>query len=170
MQQREAQLRALTLTDTLTHLGNRRRLDEALITEASRVGRTGEPLSALMADLDHFKRVNDQYGHAVGDLVLRAFGDLLRSRTRATDVITRFGGEEFIVLMPHTAIAQAIEVAERIRVSFAAMRIAPVTEPITVSCGVAQLVAGATGESLLKRIDRALYEAKNAGRNRVVAL
>jgi len=170
LQQREAQVRALTMTDTLTNLGNRRRLDESLVTEVSRVARTGEPRCALMADLDHFKNVNDQYGHQVGDEVLVAFGALLRQTTRPTDVVTRYGGEEFVVLMPHTALRQAIEVAERIRTSFEKMRIAPITHPVTVSCGVAQLVSGETGDSLLKRIDLALYEAKHSGRNRVVAV
>jgi diguanylate cyclase (GGDEF)-like protein len=169
LQQREAEIVALSLSDSLTGTGNRRALEQALALETGRAERTGERLCALMADIDHFKRVNDTYGHEAGDRVLAMFGDLLRRQTRATDVVARFGGEEFVVLMPHTDIEQATELAERIRQALAASRFEPSPGAITVSVGVAELAAGEPGEALLRRADMALYEAKQTGRNRVVA-
>lgn len=169
LQQREAEILALSLRDPLTGVGNRRALEQALALETSRAERTGESLCALMADIDHFKRVNDTYGHEAGDKVLAAFGDLLRRQTRATDVVARFGGEEFVVLMPHTDIERATDTAERIREALASSRFEPLPGPVTVSVGVAELAADESGESLLRRADMALYEAKQSGRNRVVA-
>lgn len=122
-----------------------------------------------MADIDHFKRVNDEHGHGVGDKVLARLGVLLKLQTRPTDIVARFGGEEFIVLMPHTTFAQAIKRAEEIRSAFAEELIAPLTNFVTLSCGVTELVPGEEGESFLSRVDTALYRAKEGGRNRVVA-
>jgi diguanylate cyclase (GGDEF)-like protein len=167
--QREVQVVEASLTDALTGVGNRRKLDQALATEISRVRRHGGTLSAIMADVDHFKRVNDEYGHGAGDKVLARFGALLRIQTRATDVVARFGGEEFVVLMPHTSLAQAVLRAEQLRSSLAAELIAPLTKPVTASFGVAMLAHGEEQESLLSRIDAALYRAKDGGRNKVVA-
>ncbi len=167
LQQREAQILAASLTDPLTGVGNRRRLEQALALEISRAERMAGKLCALMADLDHFKRVNDTYGHEAGDKVLAAFSDLLRRCTRATDVVARFGGEEFVVLMPATDLAQASAIAERIRGEFAACRVAPLPDPVTSSFGVAELKAGEQGHALLRRADSALYTAKQLGRNRV---
>ena len=169
LRQREAEIVALTLTDPLTDVGNRRRLDQALTTEISRAQRTQQSLCACMADLDHFKRVNDTYGHEVGDKVLAAFGRLLRRETRATDIVTRFGGEEFVVLMPHTDLEHGLATAERIRGAFASFRIEPMSIPVTASFGVAELGPGEQGEPLIRRADKALFAAKEAGRNRVVA-
>ena len=169
LQQREAQILALTLTDALTGLGNRRQLQQALATEINRARRTGEPLCAFMVDLDHFKRVNDTFGHEVGDKVLAAFGNLLRQKTRSTEVATRTGGEEFVVLMPHTDLAESLTTAERIRAATAAIRVQPMPDGVTASFGVAKLAAGEDGDAFMLRIDRALYEAKHSGRNRVVA-
>jgi two-component system chemotaxis response regulator CheY len=121
-----------------------------------------------MADIDHFKYVNDEYGHAAGDRVLAHFGALLRTHTRPTDIVTRFGGEEFIVLMPHTRLAQASAKAEQIRNALAAEQIAPLVRPVTSSFGVAELLHDEEGSSFLKRVDAALYRAKKDGRNRVV--
>lgn len=168
LQQCEAEIVEVSQTDALTGVGNRRRLDQVLVTEISRCDRTGEQLSAMMADLDHFKRVNDQYGHEAGDKVLAAFGELLRQHTRATDVVTRFGGEEFVVLLPHTDREQARVMAERVRQAFASLRIEPLRDPVTVSIGVAELLPGERAEGLLRGIDKALYQAKHSGRNRVV--
>ncbi|MCX5724828.1 MAG: GGDEF domain-containing protein [Nitrospirae bacterium] len=168
LQQREAQIIIVSLTDQLTGVGNRRKLEQALATEISRANRTGDRLCAVMADLDHFKRVNDTYGHEAGDRVLAAFGELLRLRTRATDIVTRFGGEEFVVLMSHTELDHAVATTERIREALAACCIEPLPDPVTASFGVAELVAAEEGGALLRRIDKALYEAKQAGRNRVV--
>jgi two-component system cell cycle response regulator len=169
LQQREAEIRTLSLTDQLTGVGNRRRLEQALVEEISRVGRSGTKLSALMADLDHFKRVNDTYGHGAGDKVLETFGDILRGNTRPTDVLGRYGGEEFVVLMPNTAKEQAAIFAERLRMTLASTLIAPLAEPITISLGAVEFVPGESGDAFLHRVDAALYEAKRSGRNRVVA-
>lgn len=166
---RQGQLVEESKTDALTGVGNRRRLEEALTVEVSRVRRGAGMLSVIMADIDHFKRVNDVYGHGTGDRVLEHLGALLRTGTRATDTVARFGGEEFVVLMPHTNLAEAMVKAEQLRVALAAQVIAPLTEVVTSSFGVAELVGGEDGPSLLKRVDAALYRAKEAGRNRVVA-
>ena len=169
LQQREAEIRALSLTDQLTGVGNRRRLEQALEEEISRAGRTGSKLAALMADLDHFKRVNDTYGHAAGDKVLETFGKILRQNTRLTDVLGRYGGEEFVVLMPNTAREEAFIFAERLRTALASTLIAPLADPITVSIGADEFEPGESGDALLRRLDVALYEAKRNGRNCVVA-
>ncbi|MCW2286174.1 diguanylate cyclase (GGDEF)-like protein [Rhodoblastus acidophilus] len=169
LRQREAEILALSLTDPLTGVGNRRRLDEALPAEVKRAERTGSKLCAFVADLDHFKRVNDVYGHEAGDAVLAAFGDCLRRHTRASDVAVRSGGEEFIVLMPHTELDDAILVADRFRASLAATRIDPITHPVTVSVGVAELGPREQGPALIRRADQALYQAKAQGRNKVIA-
>lgn len=168
LQQREAQLVAISLIDPLTGTGNRRYLEETMAREISRAGRTGGKLCLIMADLDHFKRINDNHGHQAGDRVLEAFGALLRQQTRPTDVVTRFGGEEFVVLMPHTGLAQALVIAERIRTALAAMLIDPLPSAVTASFGVAEFAVGEKDDALLRRADQALYVAKQSGRNRVV--
>ncbi len=159
----------MSLTDQLTGIGNRRRLEQALKEEISRAGRSGAKLSALMADLDHFKRVNDTYGHGAGDKVLETFADVLRQSTRLPDVLGRYGGEEFVVLMPNTDRDQAVISAERLRIALASTLIPPLAEPMTVSIGVVEFVPGESGDAFLGRVDEALYEAKRSGRNRVVA-
>ncbi len=169
LQQRERQILAASLTDPLTGVGNRRRLEQAITVEVNRAERTGGGLCAVMADLDRFKRVNDTYGHEAGDKVLAAFGDVLRRRTREIDIAARFGGEEFIVLMPTTSLQDATAAAERIRAAVAELRVEPMPEPITASFGVAERLAGEPGDALLRRVDAALYEAKRLGRNRVMA-
>jgi two-component system, cell cycle response regulator len=167
LQQREAVILAVSLTDPLTGVGNRRRLDQAMVAEISRADRSGRKLCALMADLDHFKCVNDVHGHEAGDKVLVNFGVLLRQRTRATDIVARFGGEEFVVLMPDTDLEHAVAIAERIREAIAACRVEPLPDPVTASFGVAELVVGEQASDLLRRVDGALYQAKQLGRNRV---
>jgi diguanylate cyclase (GGDEF)-like protein len=168
LRQREAEFLAISLTDPLTGVGNRRRLEQALPIEIKRAERTGQKLCAFAADLDHFKRVNDAYGHEAGDKALAAFGDCLRRHTRATDVVVRSGGEEFIVLMPHTELDQAVMVADRFRASLSVTRIDPLPHPITVSVGVAEWARGEEGSQLLRRADQALYQAKKLGRNKVI--
>ncbi|MDZ7728748.1 MAG: GGDEF domain-containing protein [Dehalococcoidia bacterium] len=147
LQQREAQILEASLTDQLTGVANRRRLELAITVEIERAQRTGNPLSAIMADLDYFKHVNDTYGHDVGDKVLTSFGALLRGQTRSTDIVARFGGEEFVVLMPETRVAPATEVAERIRRELGNLQVQPIREPLSASFGVAELVAGETVRS-----------------------
>jgi diguanylate cyclase (GGDEF)-like protein len=168
LQQREAQIVALTLTDSLTGVGNHRHFEQELNTEIKRFERTGEPLSALMADLDHFKLINDRYGHDAGDRVLAAFGELLRLQLRATEIACRTGGEEFVVLLPHTALAEAKLTAERIRAVIAELRIAGLPRDVTASFGVASMTPDEDRATFLRRLDGALYQAKNTGRNCVV--
>jgi diguanylate cyclase (GGDEF)-like protein len=167
LKQREAQILAASLSDPLTGVGNRRRLEQALPLELSRAKRSGESLSAIMCDIDHFKQVNDQFGHEVGDSVLIGISHILLSQMRPTDIVTRFGGEEFVVLMPNTGIVSAMEAAERLRAIVQIFRIAPLVDPVTASYGVAELQPDEQAASLLKRIDSAMYVAKLSGRNRV---
>ncbi len=169
MAQREGQFVADSLTDALTGVGNRRKLDQALAAEVGRARRGEGPLSAIMADVDHFKRVNDEYGHGAGDKVLAQFGAMLKSQTRTTDVVARFGGEEFVVLLPHTGLSLAVAKAEQFRQALALQTIEPLTTVVTSSFGVAELLSGENSESLLSRVDAALYRAKEGGRNCVVA-
>ena len=170
LRQREAQIVALSLTDPLTGVGNRRRLEEILAADVGRAERMNKKLSAFIVDLDHFKRVNDVYGHAAGDTVLIALAELLRAHTRASDVVTRVGGEEFVVLMPDTGREHAAIIAERLREALGCTRIKPLRNPVTMSVGVVERLAGESGEALLRRADKALYEAKKHGRNRVVII
>jgi two-component system cell cycle response regulator len=169
LKQREQQSTADSLTDALTGIGNRRRLDQALATEIVRARRSGGALSVIMADIDHFKRINDEYGHAAGDKVLAGLGALLQTQARQTDIAARFGGEEFIVLLPHTALAPAMLKAEKLRKAIAAIFTDRFPHPVTSSFGVAELSAGEDSASLLRRADAALYQAKQGGRNRVIA-
>jgi diguanylate cyclase (GGDEF)-like protein len=164
----EQAVRQLSLTDALTGVGNRRRLDEELVTEADRAGRLQGPLSLMILDIDHFKRVNDIYGHETGDRILKETGELLVKLVRRTDIATRMGGEEFVILLPATDLATAAACAERFRVAME-LRDCGLAAPVTASFGVACLQPGETGASLLARADAALYAAKQAGRNRVAA-
>jgi diguanylate cyclase (GGDEF)-like protein/PAS domain S-box-containing protein len=168
LRESEAAVRALSLTDPLTGLANRRRLDEALRVETHRAQRYGGHLSVVITDLDHFKRVNDEHGHQVGDSVLHEFAHLIRAHCRDTDLVARFGGEEFVILMPEVGTAEAQVCAERMRTALAQKIIPPLTQPITASFGVAEFMPGEGEGSLLRRADRALYRGKAAGRNCVV--
>lgn len=170
LQQR--QLYALATLDGMTGLFNRRHFFETAEREIQRVRRNGMPACAMMMDLDHFKAVNDNFGHACGDLVLRAFADECRRQLRATDLIGRLGGEEFAVLLPDTGLEAAREVAERLRQRVERQPLSTPRGPLhyTVSAGVSALMPGDTSlETLLHRTDGLLYEAKRHGRNQVVA-
>ena len=157
--------------DTLTQLPNRLAYDERAQLEFLRSRRSHAPLTLAVLDLDCFKRINDSFGHKVGDKVLRHAAALCRRRTRATDLLARYGGEEFVALFPDTALAPAAEVCEELRrqVEQATFQYQGQRVPVTVSIGVAELVAGESLEALFERADRALYAAKHAGRNRVVS-
>lgn len=157
--------------DMLTGLNNRRYFFELAEQEMARAKRYGSPLTALMLDLDHFKLVNDTYGHQVGDMVLQKFSEVFVKTLRGIDILGRIGGEEFAVLMPETKSEQALEVAERLRLAIAS---AAVTLPhddavhFTVSIGAASLLTtDSKVDDLLKRADAVLYTAKSTGRNRV---
>ena len=159
----------LSKHDLLTGLGNRRKLDEIFAVEINRLHRHGGSLCVSIADIDYFKKINDTHGHAAGDDVLSQFGELLSLHMRPTDTAARIGGEEFVVLMPHTNIKEALGAAERLRVALACRKFSPLNEPVTLSIGVAELKHGEDAAALLHRADRALYCAKQSGRNRVIA-
>ncbi len=158
------------IKDHLTKLYNRLYLEEEAIREIERAKRYTYPVSLIMFDLDDFKRVNDNYGHHEGDRVLISFAQLLRSKIRSTDIPVRYGGEEFIVLLPHTFGDEAYHVAERIRSAFEKTEFVFDGSRIslTVSAGVSFSNRGeASLEELLRMADRAMYRAKREGRNRV---
>jgi two-component system cell cycle response regulator len=164
-----ARLHRLAIIDDLTLAYNVRHLAPCLEQEMQRATRTASPLSFLLMDLDHFKEVNDQHGHAVGDVVLRLFADRVRALVRRTDVLVRRGGEEFALLMPGTSEREARASADRIRETLAtsAFQALGKTLPQTVSIGAATWDGREAGASLEKRADLAMYEAKARGRNRV---
>ena len=164
---------ALASHDELTGTFNRRHLMQLLDEERERAGRAGAPFALALFDLDHFKAVNDGFGHAAGDAVLKQFCSVARDTMRATDRFARYGGEEFVLLMPVGTDAQAASLAaERIRAATAAQDWAALlgghAHAVTVSAGVATWRVGESLESVLARADVALYAAKNAGRNRWV--
>lgn len=171
LREKNATLARLSTTDPVTGLRNRRYAAEFLSLEVLRAVRYHTPLAVLLLDLDHFKRVNDTHGHRVGDSVLQVVADTLRATLRATDVAGRYGGEEFLVVLPQTDLAGAAVLAERVRAAIEEIAIdvggvAPLS--VTVSIGVAALDERAGGaEQLVERADAALYAAKDAGRNRV---
>lgn len=158
----------LAATDELTGLYNRRYFNEHLHADLSAARRHDYPLSLVMIDLDHFKIVNDTYGHSEGDLVLKAFADVLREIIRTEDIAARWGGEEFTIILPHTASEAAAALAERIRVAFQQYSASATPFPLSASFGVAQLQENDCADSLIKRVDEAMYRAKHDGRNRVV--
>jgi len=156
-------------TDDLTGLVNRRRFIEALESEIVRANAFHSPLSVVLGDLDHFKLVNDRFGHQTGDEVLRRFADIVREHLRDVDVPGRIGGEDFAIRLPEPDAAGAVAVAERVRRSLRALRPTPERSgAVTASFGVAQLTPGETGDELLRRADVALYRAKSEGRNTVM--
>ena len=155
-------------TDALTGLANRRAMNDTLKRMAAHAGRSGEPLSAIALDLDHFKTVNDRYGHEVGDAALSAVGECLRENLRQSDFAARIGGEEFLVLAPDTDAEGALVLAEKLREALTREEIPQLLQPITASFGIASIPYHAGGaELLLRRADRACYLAKDRGRNRV---
>jgi diguanylate cyclase (GGDEF)-like protein len=157
-------------TDALTGLPNRRAVNDTLKRMSAHAQRTGSPMAALALDLDHFKLVNDRWGHEKGDLALATFGELLAGSIRASDLGGRVGGEEFVVLAPDTDRAGALVLAENLRLTISRMDVDGVADAFSASIGVAVLPEDSdTPDGLLRLADRALYAAKAAGRNRVVA-
>ncbi|HRP98453.1 MAG TPA: GGDEF domain-containing protein [Rhodocyclaceae bacterium] len=165
-------LEQLAITDELTALANRRHLFDELGQEIQRSRRYDTPLSVILIDIDHFKRINDTWGHSAGDAVLRESARVFRSASRETDLVARYGGEEFALLLPETALDGALTVAEGLRRRLAETH-TPVSDGgsvrVTISLGVATLGAGEGAEELMQHADAALYVAKNRGRNRVEA-
>jgi len=164
-------LRELACTDPLTQLRNRRFAMEVAQHEAAVFQRGGRPLAVVIGDVDHFKRINDHHGHAVGDIALRAIARVLRDGVREVDHVARWGGEEFLLLLPATEEEEAIQVCERLRQgvqALAAQNLAGEALSVSITLGVALLQRDESIEQALVRADRALYEGKQVGRNRVV--
>ncbi len=166
------------MQDPLTGLYNRRHLEDRLGSELAAAQRHGRPLSLLMVDVDHFKNINDQFGHLAGDEALKMVAFVLRGAVRKEDVLARYGGEEFVVVARETGMDGAQTLGERIRRAVEKSRCAwqgqdlgvTVSIGVTVSVGLSEFVSGRTERELLEAADRALYLAKQAGRNRVVAV
>ncbi len=161
-------------SDSLTGIGNRTALEADLLQELTRAKRYRLPLSLAMVDLDDFKKVNDSYGHLVGDQVLKRLGQMMSKDVRNVDKVYRFGGEEFVIVMPHTPLDQGRLVAERVRRKAERktflMPDDGIRFKVTVSVGVSQLEPGDELEDLIARADQAMYQAKASGRNRVCVI
>jgi diguanylate cyclase (GGDEF)-like protein len=170
MERREAEQRSFALSDPLTGLLNRRAFGDFAQRMARRRAGLRDPMALLVLDLDHFKQVNDQHGHDVGDRMLKAFADASEDSVRPTDQLFRMGGEEFCFVLPSTTIDEALSVAERIRRAFEAVEIrtGDSVAKTTVSIGIAATSFAIDTEMLLASADAAVYEAKARGRNRVV--
>jgi len=163
--------RFMATTDALTGLLNRRSLLESTLREVARTKRYGDQLAVILLDVDHFKQINDRRGHAAGDLVLTAVGNLLNRALRTCDIVARWGGEEFVLVLPSTTPEAAQLAAERVRALLAGAEIKDGKGdliPVTASFGVANYQADETLEQVIDRADSAMYRAKSAGRNRVV--
>lgn len=168
----ERRLLELATTDHLTGLANRMKLAEVFKRECANARRNGTALSLLFLDVDHFKQINDQHGHDIGDQALRHLAEVLAQRLRATDLFCRLGGEEFAVLLPNTDLDQAMTIAEilRARLATAPVQCGAIRLQMTLSAGVASLGDDGQGlDDLLLAADRRTYAAKRGGRNRVVA-
>ena len=174
-------LKRVGLTDSLTGVNNLRFFDQRIGEEIARALRTREPLSCLIMDIDHFKRINDRYGHQAGDQILRQTAILIRDQLRNSDVLARYGGEEFAAVLPNTNAQSAFEISERIRENIAQHEFTLKDNTqlqsivVTISIGIAVMGAGTIPtdieplmSTLIKKADAALYEAKNSGRNCVV--
>lgn len=174
LRQRVEEARVEAMTDALTGIGNRKLFDLTLRQEAKEAMEDGESLCVLLADIDHFKAFNDTYGHKVGDEVLKVVARTLDNNVKGRDTAARYGGEEFAVILPRTALAAAVTVAEQIRTALAerelkSRRHGQSYGQVTLSIGVAQYRYGEQLDDLVARADEGLYAAKDMGRNRVVA-
>ena len=173
LQQSLEAIRTESLTDPLTGLGNRKYFDRSIETAVQTALANGEPLSLLMFDIDHFKSFNDSYGHLTGDQVLRLVGMSLKQTIKGQDITARYGGEEFAVVLPNTAIRQALTVADHIRRAVMAKELkkkstGEILGRVTISVGVSMLRPDDDTDSLIERADACLYIAKRNGRNRVI--
>ena len=171
VQRRRQELETLVSTDALTGLANRREFMTQLERESHRQARSGRPMSVVLFDVDHFKQVNDRWGHPMGDQVLARIGALLKAHTREqVDIAARYGGEEFVLLLPDTGVNEACLVAEKIAVRLRSERFIAEGQvfQVTQSVGIAQVVEGQV-DAALRVADRNLYQAKQAGRDRMVA-
>lgn len=166
LQAANARLSQLATTDPLTGLWNRRHLEEMLAAEVAKSRRYQTPLALLILDLDHFKSINDRHGHAAGDSVLKEATRLFKHELRETDLLARWGGEEFVVLVPHCSAAGAVALAEKLRLVVASHVFAEVGS-VTISVGASELKSEESIDDWFRRVDGALYEAKSGGRNTV---
>lgn len=164
----EAELAHLATIDPLTLISNRRKFDDMLNYELNRDSRNHKGLSLIFCDLDYFKSINDEYGHKVGDDVLKAFTCLISRHIRKTDTFARWGGEEFALLLPETNVAKTFKIAEKLRKEIESYDF-PYVGNITASFGVTQFIAGDNETTFINRADEALYRSKQNGRNRVEA-
>jgi diguanylate cyclase (GGDEF)-like protein len=166
---RSRKMRRLAMTDELTGIHNRRQIQAKAQTMLQQAKSLDQPFSLLLIDIDHFKQINDGWGHQAGDRVLVAVANCISEALRSLDRVGRNGGEEFLVLLPDTLLAEAAEVAERVRQQVAALQVAelPAEYPVRVSIGCAQLREGESLSELIHRADEAMYSAKQGGRNRV---
>jgi diguanylate cyclase len=173
LQQSLEAIRAESLTDPLTGLGNRKYFDRMIESSVQNALANGEPLSLLMFDIDHFKSFNDSYGHLTGDQVLRLVGMSLKQTIKGQDITARYGGEEFAVVLPNTALRQALTVADHIRRAIMAKELkkkstGEILGRVTISVGVSMLKPNDDTDALIERADACLYVAKRNGRNRVI--
>lgn len=168
MGRQNALLQELALSDGLTQLANHSHSLERLRQEEANAGRYGNPLTVVMLDIDFFKAVNDTHGHPVGDRILKGVADIIRSNVREGDVAGRYGGEEFILILPNTDLDGGVSIAERIRLRVAESSWEPGDLSVTISGGVSALDS-AHETSLIERADKRLYRAKELGRNRIVS-
>ena len=171
-EQRASDLETLAAVDFLTGVYNRRHFETLAHAELARCQRYMRPLSVMMIDIDHFKTVNDQFGHAVGDRVLKSVADLCRAAKRDSDIVARVGGEEFAIMLPETTEAATMQFAERLRRLARDCALAANGEeiPVTISVGIAGGSMRTSGiESLMRDADHALYQAKRSGRDQIVA-
>jgi len=164
--EKNRQLETLSRTDQLTGVFNRRRLDEVLIDEFERHRRTGSLFSIILIDVDRFKSVNDNHGHQIGDQVLMELADCMLATKRPSDIVGRWGGEEFLLICPDTGLQEAVQFAQLLRRAVAE-RDFSVTRQMTASLGVACVQEGDTIHGMIARADQALYRGKKNGRNRV---
>lgn len=166
---RSRKMRRLAMTDELTGIHNRRQIQAEAKTMLQQAKSLEQPLSLLIIDIDHFKQINDGWGHQAGDRVLIAVASSISGSLRSLDRVGRNGGEEFLALLPDTLLAEAVEVAERVRQQVEELKVTelPAEHPVRVSIGCAQLREGESLSELIHRADEAMYSAKRAGRNRV---
>lgn len=164
-----ADMTQLAITDSLTRIMNRRGITVSLLDAMAQAERYNTPLSVAMGDVDHFKRINDRHGHEAGDKVLTQIASVLSDALRMPDKVGRYGGEEFLVVFPHTTLTQARKIAERMRgeVQRSAVDLGGSQTEVTISLGVTQFQKGEDLQQLLSRVDKALYQAKSSGRNLV---
>ena len=167
-----AEAQEVSMRDPLTSLSNRRRFDDSLARELADAREQGTPLSLVLADIDNFKKVNDHFGHTIGDEILKMFARVLRDNVCARDTVARYGGEEFAVILPETEVERARQITERMRTQLEGMQLAlnasgQVIGKVTASFGIAELGPADDADTLVQRADEKLYQAKCAGRNRV---